>query len=239
MNDSYHAVGSALQAVLQRLNIATTDVVHARTPGYQKHILTTHSFASQLDKELGRDAALVQTADATMFTQGRIVPRDEPFAMALQGTGFFTVNTPDGVAYTRNGDFMVDATGALRTRGGYEVLGKGGPIKIDPASSGAIAIDQDGTITQGETQLGSLRIVEFEHRHELKRVSSTMFSDPQGRANPADATETTVHSRHLELPKASTVSGMVAMIDAARSFEAAQRAARVMDDTYGRLTKQG
>lgn len=239
MNDGYHAVGSALQAVLHQLNIATKDVVHARTPGYQKHLLTTRSFATQLDRELGRDASLVRSYDATVFEQGRVVPRDDPFAMALEGPGMFTVQTPNGLAYTRNGDFMVDADGALRTRGGYEVLGANGPIRIDPASTGAIVVDDKGAISQGEQQIGRLRLVEFEHRHELQRVSDTLFGDRKGAANPQTATETIVRSRHLEFPKGSTVSGMVAMIDAARSFEAAQRAARVIDDTFGRLTKQG
>ncbi len=239
MNDGYHAVGSALQAVLHRLNVATKDVVHARTPGYQKHLLTTQSFATQLDKELGRDASLVRSYDATVFEQGRIVPRNDPFAMALQGAGMFTVQTPNGIVYTRNGDFMVDADGGLRTHGGYAVLGVNGPIRIDPASTGAIVIDDKGAISQGEKQIGRLRLVEFEHRHELQRVSDTLFGDPEGAAKPEPAAETIVLSRHLEFPKGSTVSGMVAMIDAARSFEAAQRAARVMDDTFGRLTKQG
>ena len=70
MNDGYHAIGSALNSTLHRLNVATQDVVNARTPGYQKHVLTTSSFVTELDRELGRDASLVRATHATAFELG-------------------------------------------------------------------------------------------------------------------------------------------------------------------------
>ena len=123
MNDGYHAVGSALDTILHRLNVATQDVVNANTPGYQKHTLDIRSFHTELDKQLGREASLVKSVDTTLFAQGRVVPRDDPLAMALDGPGMFVVKTPGGLGYTRNGDFMLSPTGGLVTRAGYEVMG--------------------------------------------------------------------------------------------------------------------
>ncbi len=239
MNDGYHAIGTALNSTLQRLNIATQDVVNANTPGYQKHSVSTNSFLTELDEQLGRDASLVRTHHTVSFEQGRIVGRDDPFAMALEGPGMFTVQTPKGLAYTRNGDFMVSADGLLRTRAGYEVQGADGPLRFDGVSSSDIVVSPDGTIYNGDARIGRMRVVEFEHRHELQRVSDTLFADPQGKTNPQPATETVVHNRKLEFPRGSTITGMVAMISASRAFEAAQRAARVMDQSYQRLNKQG
>ena len=214
-------------------------LVNARTPGYQKHVLTTSSFVTELDRELGRDASLVRATHATAFEQGRIIARDDPFAMALQGPGMFTVQTPSGLAYTRNGDFTVGTDGTLRTRAGYEVQGADGPLRFDGVSAAGVVVEPDGTIYNGDVQVGKLRIVEFEHRHELQRVSETLFADPDGKTNPQPATETAVHHRNLEFPRGSTITGMVAMIAASRAFESAQRAARVMDESYEKLNKQG
>lgn len=238
MNDGYHAVGSALDSILKRLNVATQDVVNANTPGYQKHVVGTKSFHTELDVALGREASLVKSFNATTFAQGRIVPNPSPYAMALDGPGMFVVKTPAGLGYTRNGDFTVNAQGEITTRAGYPVMGVGAALRIDP-TAGPISIDEQGNVTQGEQTVGRLRLVEFERRQDLARISDTIFDDPNGTANPNAATRTTVRNGALEVPKGSTVSGMVAMIDAARQYEAAQRVAKTMDDSYERLNRQG
>jgi flagellar basal-body rod protein FlgG len=237
MNDGYHAVGSALSAVLRRLEVATKDVINAKTPGYQKHVLTTQSFASDLDRELGRPGALVKTSENVAFIQGSLVPRASDSAIALKGPGFFAIETPDGTAYTRNGDLQIGADGTLRTQAGYPVLGAAGPLRLTPAL-GAMRIEADGAVLQGEAEVGRLRLVEFKDRKQLVPVADTIFQDG-GQAEPNPASETSVHQQYLELPRGSTVSGMVEMIAAGRAFEAAQRVAKVMDETHQRLVRQG
>jgi len=236
MNDGFHAVGSAMSAIIRRLDVATKDTINARTPGYQKHVLTTRSFASDLDRELNRPAAMVRTSEHIAFQQGPLVPHDDPMSIAVRGPGFFAVQTPTGVAYTRNGDLEQGADGTIRTRAGYPVLGPAGPLRVTP-DRGEIRIDETGLVRQGETEIGVLRMVEFKDRSHLVAVGDTLFRD-DGDAGPKPVTETTVHQRHLEIPRGSSVSGMVEMIAAGRAFDAVQRVARVMDQTFERLVRQ-
>jgi flagellar basal-body rod protein FlgF len=235
MNDGYHALGSALSSVMHRLDVSARNTVNAQTPGYLRDIVQTSSFASSLDRELDRPAALVTSHVGVDFSQGTLIARDEPLALGLEGPGFLTVQTPNGVAYTRNGDLTVSPTGVLQTRAGYPVLAENGPVRID-LRGGVPSVDTEGNVLQNGAEVARLRVVEFADRTALRRVSETLFTD-SGSAQPSPAQETTVHSRRLEIPMGSTVSGMVDMIAAGRAFDAAQRVTRSIDESFQHLTR--
>jgi flagellar basal-body rod protein FlgF len=238
MDDALHAAASAMTAVMRQLEAAAANAVHARTPGYQNRVAVTRSFATALDAQLGREASLVSSSESTSFDQGMLVKSDAPYSVALRGPGFLAVQTPDGTAYTRNGDLALAADGTLMTRSGYPVLGAAGPIRSDPAGVAPTLDPKTGALLQGEQELGTLRVVEFERRDRLVRAGDTLFlAPPEAIERRAESTE--IVAGMLELAPERAVAGMVGLIGAHRDFEAAQRVMSVINRTYERLRGQG
>jgi flagellar basal-body rod protein FlgF len=107
------------------------------------------------------------------FTQGALQQTDRALDMALEGPGFFTVQTADGLRYTRDGGFTRDESGRLTTGEGHLVLGTdGNPIRIQPGKLQALP---DGTLTVDDQTIGKLAIVEFSLEQPLKKAGSNQF----------------------------------------------------------------
>jgi hypothetical protein len=96
--------------------------------------------------------------------------------MAILGPGFFSVMTPEGVQYTRNGQFMLDKSSRLVTMGGDPVMGKGGEITINVTDGKEILIESDGSIYLGKDLVDTIKVVEFKDMKGLKPVSKSNFT---------------------------------------------------------------
>lgn len=159
-----------------------------------------------------------------ILRQGSLLTTGNPLDVALVGDGYFTVQTPEGVRYTRDGSFRQDVDGTLITKEGFQVLGTGGPIRL---GEGEVTIRDDGVMFQDGRQLGQLR---------LTALDPTTV-DPQGDSlftgNPAGQATARVQQNHLESSNVQTVEEMVELIRVMRSFEANQRAAKAQDETLG------
>jgi flagellar basal-body rod protein FlgG len=102
--------------------------------------------------------------------QGPIRQTDNPLDLALGGRGFFAVQTPDGIGYTRDGSFRRSATGQLVTGQGYPVLGVDGPIQLGP---GPVTVNRDGTLVQNGQVVSRLQVVDFAPRFALPTAAGT------------------------------------------------------------------
>jgi flagellar basal body rod protein FlgG len=237
MNDGIHAAASSMAASMAQLEIATSNAVHASTPGYIARGLSVRSFETALDRELGREASLIRVEESTRFAPGVITTSTSPLAAAIRGEGFFVVDTPQGEAYTRNGDFMLDADGVLTTRAGYPVQGANGELRAQPGA-GAVEIRDGGILVQGGQVLGSLRLVDFADKQALERSAETLFMNRTGqRATTPEASS--VKGRVLELPAEKGVAGLVGLIAANREFESAQRVISTLNKSYEKLVGRG
>ncbi len=238
MNDGFHAAASAMNAITTQLEAATHNAVNSRTPGYMNRVTVMRSFETALDRELGRESSLVHAEQVVSFRPGTLVTSPSPTSVALQGPGFLAVQTPDGPAFTRNGDLTVAQDGTLTTRAGYAVLGPAGPIRAT-TGGGEVRIGDGAQVFQGDQDLGTLRLVEFEKLEALVPVSETLFKAPP-EAGERAAAATSAVAGMLELPPERAIAGLVGMIAANRDYEAAQRVTSVLNRTYERLnSRQG
>jgi flagellar basal-body rod protein FlgF len=145
---------------------------------------------------------------------GAIEQTDNPLDVALMGDGFLSVETPDGVRYTRNGSLTLDATGLLVDLNGNPVMGQGGQIKFGEAETG-ITIAADGTISSSDGNKGKLALTEFADVQALVREGDNYFSGPGG--NPAVATR--VMQGAVERSNVSGVTEMTSMIRVQRAYQ--------------------
>jgi flagellar basal-body rod protein FlgF len=165
---------------------------------------------------LGLGSAIYATP--TSFAQGSSLTTGNPFDVAINGNGFFTIQTPQGVRYTRSGAFVRDARGILMTQDGNLVMGNSGAIALP---QGDVKISEDGSISVNGNLTDQLRLTKFGNVSKVSKQGSNLFADLG--AQPTADTTSTVAQGSLEQANSNVVQSMVDLITAQRWFEANQK----------------
>ena len=164
------------------------------------------------------------------YEQGALVSTDNPLDLALEGNGFFTVRTPDGDRYTRDGRFLRDSDNMLVTVDGYQVLDDAGqPIELP---DGDVSVSSEGVISVNGEEVATLGIGVFEDpRAELEHTEGNLFTGPA--ASTGDEVPR-VAQGYLESSNANPSQLMTQLVEVARSYEAAQKLVQNQDELLGK-----
>ena len=152
--------------------------------------------------------------------------------LAIDGPGFFTVQTEEGERYTRGGSFTLNGQGQLVTREGYPLLTDGGPIT---AASGRLMVSSDGMVSVNGTPVGRLKLASFDRSADLKRESAGLFS---ALGEPTAEGDVRVAQGYLEDANVHPVEMLTEMIDTMRGFESNQRALATQLETQEKLVAE-
>jgi flagellar basal-body rod protein FlgF len=166
---------------------------------------------------------------------GDIQTTGNPLDLAISGDGFFKISSPDGVRYTKKGNFTIDSEGTLVTQDGYPVMGKGGNITI---SGNNVLIGDQGTISLGETNIGQLDIVTFEDTNNLSKDGKNLFRNDSDAPEKAVSSDLTVKQGYVELSNVNVAEEMVNMIHSMRAFESYQKAIKAVDELNGKAINE-
>jgi flagellar basal-body rod protein FlgF len=238
------ASGAILQQL--KLEILANNVANVNTSGYKEDLpifrlfddtntnqnLDNNNQTNRLKQKISPYTP--PFAVRTNFSTGSIRPTGNPLDLALNGDGFFTVQTAEGVRYTRQGNFSLNENGILVTQNGDPVMGQGSEIIIEGSE---VTVGSDGTIeVDGET-VDQLRLVHFDDLTQLKKVGHTMFepADGLGAEIEQDADDTTVNQGFLELSNVNAIRAMTDMIEALRVSEAYQKVIHSADDATSKV----
>jgi flagellar basal body rod protein FlgG len=221
---------SALDAAERRVEVIAGNLANVSATGFKRIGTASHGFDAVLRGKLERGLAVTNTVD---FSQGILRNTDGAYDLALDGGGFFVVETPGGEGYTRDGSFHVDANGVLQTREGFPVAWDGARGTIDPRGE-EVTVDEGGNVRQGTNTVGRLALAQFAEPQSLQLDRQGYFRAPANAR--AAAVEGRVVQRALEGANVSAIDEMVALIVAQRSFETATRLMSSIEGTYRRLT---
>jgi len=200
----YHAVrGSFVQEL--RLDTIANNLANVTTPAFKQDRLI---FSDLLARRI-----------KTSFQQGDIQPTNNNLDLAISGSGFFKVQLPQGVGYTRAGHFILNKDGQLVTREGYPVMGNRGPITIT-GDARQIHIDRAGNVYDRGERIDTLAMVEFQDNSHLKKIGRNMYSAAAGTEKKVPENKRDVTQGALEMSNISPVYEMVKMIETHRTFEA-------------------
>ncbi len=173
----------------------------------------------------------------TDFSQGGIRVTGNPLDVALDGEGFFAIQTKDGVRYTRQGNFRLNNESILVTHDGDPVLGAGGPITIQGAGN-IISIDAQGKISLGDglanEAVGELRIVKFDDPEKLIKIGNGLFMLTGTDVEEIVADNFSVKQGAIESSNVTAVKEMTKMIEVLRSYEAYQKVINTIDSVNER-----
>ena len=224
---------SRATALNRQMNIVANNVANVNTTGYKSENLLFEEFISpegsaEAFKTGDRDLSFVLD-DRTVgnFATGTLETTGSQLDVAIQGDGFFAVQTPAGERYTRAGSFTLDPTGQLTTHDGNPVLGEGGPIVFD-ASDTQVTIASDGTITGANGEIGRLRVVNFEDPQQLNRVGSTLFSAEDAQQIATENTKVVQFT--LENANVDAISQISQMIEVQRAYDELANIMREQND---------
>ncbi len=224
---SYVAL-SRQTALRRQMDVVANNLANVATPGFkaEAEVFTTVPIRSQVRGNPQKLAYVQDFATARDFSPGPVTPTGNDLDIAIQGDGFFVLQTPNGPRYTRVGHFQLNAAGQVVTKQGYPVLAGGAPLTIDP-DDGPVQIEGDGSVSANKTQQGStqvvygkLDVVDFADRDTLKPDEGVMFSTD---APPIQVAEPAVVQRMLEQSNVQSVKELTTMIWVQRSYEAMQR----------------
>jgi flagellar basal-body rod protein FlgF len=232
MPGSHYIALSGLRARVDELDRIASDLANIGTVGYK----STRDASAAAERD-AFGAALQTAIDTTHggrrldTTAGALTQTGRALDIAVDGQGFFVIDTPAGERYTRDGHFTIGADRQLVTRSGNVVQGKDGPITI--ADDGEVRVDGDGTVWSGTTKAGQIAIVDFADRGALVNEHGSLLRAEGQAATPV--TDPVVRSGSLEQSNVSMADRVASLTSVSRSFEALQKAlSLMMNDVDGR-----
>jgi flagellar basal-body rod protein FlgF len=214
-------VGLSRQLTLRRqLDLIANNVANVDTAGFkaQTMLVKEERLSPAAANEFRRPDRPISFVldDGNLYDMkaGQMVTTGNDLDVAIDGKGWFAVQTPAGERYTRNGSFAIGPDGLLQTRDGHPVLTDGGPLTLQPNET-QISIAADGTISTPQGVRGKLRVVDFANAGDLKKVGETLFSGE----NPQAATLPRLVQGQIEKSNVRAVMEISKLIEVGRSYQ--------------------
>jgi flagellar basal-body rod protein FlgF len=239
-------VGLSRQVALQRaMDVVAQNVANMSTTGYKaeqvrfREVLTTTDPTAKVGRQIDFviDQGLVRD-----MKDGGLSRTGNTYDVAIAGEGYFTIQTPDGPRYTRNGNFTVDNNGRLVTNEGRPVLNTNDqPITI-PATAGEVVITGDGTISSANNAISKIKVVTFNAPQNLDRKSDSLYAGHD--SDPARAiARPRIIQGTLETSNVQPVVEMTRMIQVQRAYESTKSLVdttqQMSSDAVRRLGQKG
>ena len=172
MFQGFYNLTSSMLCQNRNLNVISNNMANVSTAGYKKDIFTDTAFKEAMfartgNKDKGNPEplgtlSLMKAADMTVtdYSESGYYVTKSPLDFAINGKGFFQIQTPEGIRYTRNGSFILDNRGYLALQGAGRVMGENGPIYLGTDN---IGVDDMGNIRNLDNgrHLGRIRIMDF------------------------------------------------------------------------------
>lgn len=219
-------IGLSRQLTLRRqMDVLANNIANANTPGFQAEMLLLEANPASRARSGDGPQRLQYVEDWGVgrdFRPGEMEFTGRPLDTAIEGDGFFAVETENGdLRYTRDGRFQTNAEGLLVSTSGAPVLDDGGaPILIDIAQ-GPVEIRSTGAIIQNGNEIARLGIYSFEDRGALQKLGNGLYAAPDGMQ--ADLSLATVRQGYFEQSNTQPIVELTRMIETMRAYESVSK----------------
>ncbi len=235
---AYAIVGSALLQQ-RRLELTANNLAQIGTPGYKTDVPIFRIYDNGASSEQSNqfNSAIAEQSAWKFthidFTQGDIKLTNNTLDLALNGDGFFVLQSPAGPLYTRSGRFTLNGDGTLIAPQGWPVLGtSGAPIRIPNAdnTSGGIFINKSGQVIANDAVAGQIKIADFPKPYALEKKGFSSFAPVDRTLNPTVPSDTTIFQGYIEGSNVSAIGEMTKLIEISRLYEAYQKMLQSFDE---------
>ena len=252
------ATGMLTQEI--KLDVVSNNLANVNTNGFKQNASAIKSFPQMLTHRINDTYLKVSGVEgqmdvrpmiglsslgavvdeiATDFGKGNVVKTDSKFDLALDGQGFFVVQTPFGERLTRDGNFTLNAARELVNVDGYRVMGQNGPISLDGKN---FVVDEKGAIfvgDKGDQLLDKLKVVTVDDLKTIKKVGHNLFTVPAQHPQPRGAEDFVMRQGALEKSNVNAITMLRNMIDIMRTYEANSKVIVTEDSIMGRASEIG
>jgi flagellar basal-body rod protein FlgF len=240
MDSGYYAAMTGLLARTQALDTAAANLANAQTPGYRAEreffrsvLLGPDAMDSQLGQTVNHYGLL--GGDRLSMSQGALQQTGNPLDLAIEGEGFFEVQTAHGPRFTRDGSFHRSQNATLVTAAGEPVLSAGGkPITIPP---GEVSIGTDGVLSVAGGAVGVVGVFMFPSTTQLKPEGANRYVAPDG-APAAISANAAIHQGAIESANQDAVQGTLDLLMMQRQAEMMQKALTVFHTEFNKTASE-
>lgn len=268
---------SGMIAQMGKINVLSNNLANVNTPSYKRDTTILKSFPEMLIRRINDDGVRIIPPGSydlmpvigkmgtgvevnevyTRHTQGAFKQTQNDFDMALEGKGFFCLETEDGERYSRNGSFLIDRDSFLVTKDGHKVLGENGPIQIKKNN---FMVDEDGNVFENleysddpmrlvsmeenewnqTVLLDRLKIVDFPKLRYIKKVGDSLYRETKHseKAYIIQNERPKVRQGFLEASNVNPVLEMVSLIEVHRNYEANQKMIQASDAALSKAVNE-
>lgn len=260
MNPALWVSKTGLEAQQTRLQVVANNLANANTMGFKRgravfedllyqnvrQVGAQSSESTQLPSGLSLGTGVRIVATEQNHSQGSLAQTGRSLDVAVDGRGYFQVLKPDGtLAYTRDGEFQVNAQGQLVTSGGYFVQ----PAITVPSDAITVTIGQDGTVSAAQpgnatpTTLGTLQLADFINTTGLQPIGQNLYIESAASGAPQVGTPGlnglgSLAQGSLETSNVNVVEELVDMIETQRAYEMNSKAVSTADQMLSYLSNQ-
>jgi flagellar basal-body rod protein FlgG len=244
---SFYIAGTAMATQADKLDVLTNNLTNVDTSGYKKDKLISRAFSDVLIERLN-DPYVMSISNklgyqndgvhidevVTDFSQSGFDETARLSDLALEGAGFFVIETPEGNMYTRDGNFFVNADGDLVTSDGYYLAGENGHIRV---GSGEFSVDSQGNVIVNGQTVNRISLAAFDDLAGLRKNEDNLYMNytNQPVRRPADIQ---VKQGFLETSNVDTAEEMVRMMEVTRAFSFNQRVLTMVDQSLEKTVNE-
>jgi len=215
----YQLIDAALVQQARFDNIAH-NMANTATNGYKKDVFTFEEAYSSI-------------ANSTIdFTVGPIIQTGNSLDLALEGPGFFKVQTSQGFRYTRDGAFALNRERMIVTQSGDQILGQNGPIAVEGEQ---VSIDRNGQVFSDGQLAGQIAVVNVDDTRLLSKEGRSLYRYEGDQGGIKTAADPGIRQRYLEKSNVIATEEMVKMIETFRAFESVQKAIQSIDEMVTKM----
>lgn len=204
--------------LMREMQVVANNIANAATTGFRQEgvVFSEYVKGIQGGGSLSMGHGNVRQ---TSFVQGALQETGGTFDFAIEGAGFFLIETPDGERLTRAGSFSPNGEGDLVTFDGYRVLDAGGAPIFIPPNAETIGVGSDGTISADGDFVGQIAVVVPSEPRMMERANGVMFRADEG-FEPAETAR--VMQGFVEGSNVDPISQLARMIEVQRAYEMGQ-----------------
>jgi len=251
MLDGMKMAAQGMMAMMAQQDVIANNLANVGTAGFRKDSLSVSSFSQVLNRQVGmfgpEEPGYMQAGgnfnatgglvynNATSFAQGSLKETGNSMDLALDdnGKGFFCVQGADGVQFTRNGAFRLNAAGYLVSQDGSYLLGQRGPIQVKGTS---FVVTADGKVKVDGNVIDQILVATFDDQANLaKQGDSNFLAAAGGRIS----TDFQMKQGYLEMSNVNAIQEMVNMMSVMQAYEAGQKLLQSQDRIMGKAAELG
>ena len=237
MDSGYYAAMTGLVARTQALDTAAANLANAQTPGYRaerEFFRSVLLWPDALDSQLGRTVNNfgLLGGDRLSMAQGALQSTGNPLDLAIEGDGFFQIQTANGIRYTRDGGFHRSRSGQLVTAADEPVLSTiGQPIQVPP---GEVTVGSDGALSVAGGVVASVGVFAFPAVAQLTPEGANRYVAPMG-LTPMISKSAAIHQGAVEAANQDAIQGSLDLIVMQRQAEMMQKALTVFHTEFNKI----